>query len=116
IAPSLSVGHSADGSNGWNKSSPVTVTVSASDGSSGLDASSPSCLEGASPLSLTPAGAGSWTISVSGQGTHQIDCQATDKATNQTLKSDTVKIDTTNPSISVSHGADGDNGWNTSSP
>src|SRR5206468_8326740 len=41
IAPSLSVSHSADGSNGWNKTSPVSVTVNASDGGSGLDASSP---------------------------------------------------------------------------
>src|SRR5205823_2274535 len=92
--PSLTVSHSADGSNGWNVSSPVSVSVSASDAGSGLDAGSPSCKEGTTALTLTPAGSGSWTLSVSGQGTHLIDCQATDKATNQTLKSDTVKIDT----------------------
>src|SRR5439155_638706 len=103
IAPSLTVSHAADGSNGWNVSSPVSVSVSASDAGSGLDAGSPSCKEGTTALTLTPAGSGSWTLSVSGQGTHLIDCQATDKATNQTLKSDTVKIDTTNPTIHLSH-------------
>src|SRR5215213_7662343 len=115
IAPSLNVSHTANGSNGWNTSSPVTVTVTASDAGSGLNASSPSCLEGATPLTLTPAGAGSWTISVSGNGTHVIDCQATDNATNQSTAQDTVKIDTLDPSITVSHTANAA-GWNNSSP
>src|SRR4029077_16811752 len=85
IAPSLSVSHTADGSNGWNKTSPVTVTVTASDAGSGLDSGSPSCPDNTSTaLTLTPTVANTWTTSVSSEGIHQIDCQATDKATNQT--------------------------------
>ena len=115
IAPALSVSHLADGSNGWNTSDPVTLTITSSDGGSGLETGSPSCLEGATALTLTPGAPGTWTTSVSGEGTHTIDCQATDKATNQTLTSDTVKIDTVDPTIIVSHSANGA-GWNNSSP
>src|SRR4029077_874027 len=36
VTPSISLTHSADGSSGWNGSSPVTVTVTPSDATSGL--------------------------------------------------------------------------------
>ena len=42
---------------------------------------------------------GNWTASVSGEGTHNISCSISDKATNQTTKSVTVKIDTTAPTV-----------------
>jgi hypothetical protein len=114
IKPNLSVGHTTNGSNGWNTTSSVTVTVTASDAGSGLDASSPSCAEGTSALTLTPAGSGTWTTSVSGDGSHSVDCQATDNATNQETASDTVKIDTIKPTITdkgPTTTPDGQDGW-----
>src|SRR5205823_2727566 len=97
-------------------SSPVTVTITSADAGSGLAAGSPSCTDNTSTaLTLTPSATDTWTTSVAGEGTHTIDCQATDQASNQTLKQDTVKIDTTNPTITLSHSANGA-GWNNSSP
>src|SRR5204863_208894 len=116
IASSLAVSQSSN-ANGWNNSASVTLTVTASDGGSGLASGSPSCQEGTTNLPLTASATpGTWTTSVSGEGTHVVDCQATDKASNQTLKTDTVKIDTVNPSISVSHPGANAAGWNKSSP
>jgi hypothetical protein len=100
--PTLSVGHTPDGTNGWNKTSPVTLTVSASDSGSGL-AADPTCTDGSTALTLTasPTAAGSWTAGVSGEGTHNISCSVSDKAGNPSdPKTDTVKIDTSAPSIS----------------
>ena len=42
--PSLSVTHTPDGANGWNKTSPVTVIINASDAGSGLDGQ-PACTD-----------------------------------------------------------------------
>src|SRR5205823_14834291 len=61
--------HTADGSNGWNVNSPVTETVTASDGGSGLDGS-PSCTVDEVPATLS--GSGPWTFSVSGDGSHDV--------------------------------------------
>jgi hypothetical protein len=98
--PTLTVGHTTDGTNGWNKTSPVTVNVSASDTGSGL-AADPTCTDGANGLTLTAGStAGTWTTIVSGDGTHTISCSVTDKAGNQTTASDTVMIDTKAPSVS----------------
>ena len=97
--PTVSVSHTADGSNGWNKTSPVTVNVSASDSESGL-AGAPACKDGTTDLTLTAeATAGNWTTSVSGDGTHTISCSVTDNAGNSTTASDTVKIDTQAPKV-----------------
>ena len=79
IAPSLTVAHIADGDNGWNVSDPVTVHVNASDGGSGLDGA-PSCEVDNSPASLS--GSGPWTLSVSGEGEHDVDCSVSDLASN----------------------------------
>jgi hypothetical protein len=98
-APSLTVTHTADGQNGWNVHSSVTVTVAASDANSGLNGS-PTCTVGGSPLSLS-GGAGTWTASVSGDGSHSISCSVSDTAGNSTTAGDTVKIDTVAPSLTV---------------
>src|SRR5207248_2344468 len=109
------VSHTADGSNGWNVSSPVTEHVTASDGSgSGLDGS-PSCTVDSSPAGAL-AGSGPWTFGVSGVGSHAVSCSVSDLASNSNSNSDTVKIDTTNPAITASHAADGSNGWNVTAP
>jgi hypothetical protein len=98
--PTLSVSHTPDGTNGWNKTSPVTLTVSASDSGSGL-AAAPTCTDGSTALTLTAGPtAGNWTASVSGEGTHNISCSVSDKAGNPSgPKTDTVKIDTTAPTV-----------------
>jgi hypothetical protein len=101
IPPTLSVTHTADGTGGWNITSPVTVNVSASDSGSGL-AGDPTCKGGTTDLPLTAGTAGTWTTSVSGDGTHTISCSVTDKAGNQTTASDTVMIDTKAPTVSCS--------------
>jgi hypothetical protein len=96
VAPTLTVGHTADGNNGWNKTSPVTLNVSASDnaGGSGLNGD-PTCTVDSNPLTLTAGNAGEWTASFSGDGTHSISCSVSDKAGNPSgTKSDTVNIDT----------------------
>jgi len=101
-APTLSVAHSADGQNGWNTSSPVTLDVAAGDSGSGL-AGAPPCTHGPNPLELTAGPtAGTWTASVSGDGTHPVSCTVKDNAFNSATASDTLKIDTTAPSVSCS--------------
>jgi hypothetical protein len=114
IKPDLSASHTADGANGWNKTSPVNVTVNASDSGSGLDGA-PTCTVDGGTATLSPAGSGSWTLSVSGEGTHLVSCSVSDKATNGQTASDTVKIDTVKPSIGLSHSANAAH-WNNSSP
>src|SRR5439155_1059038 len=114
IAPAIDVSHTADGSNGWNISDPVTVTVTASDAGSGL-AGAPSCTVDGSSATLTGS-AGTWTPSVAGERSHPIGCSVDDSAGNTNSDSDTVTIDTVDPSISVSHSADGSNDWNITSP
>jgi hypothetical protein len=98
--PTLSVSHTPDGSNGWNKTSQVTLSVSASDSGSGL-AADPTCTDGSTALTLTASPTtGNWTTSVSGEGIHGVSCSVSDNANNSTNASDTVGIDTIAPSIS----------------
>jgi Glycine rich protein len=97
--PTLSVSHAGANDNGWNKTAPVTLNVSASDTESGL-AGSPTCKDGTTDLPLTAGTAGNWTASVSGEGTHTISCSVSDNADHSTSATDTVKIDTKAPSFS----------------
>ena len=99
IAPSLSASHTADGSNGWNISDPVSVAVSASDGGSGLDGA-PTCTVDGSPATVTGTSS-PWYVSVSGEGTHAVHCSVSDKASNGQTANDTVKIDTVAPGPST---------------
>ena len=113
IPPTLSVSHTPDGTNGWNKTSQVTLNVSASDSGSGL-AATPTCTDGPTALTLTasPTAAGNWTSSVSRDGTHNISCSVSDKATNKTTKTDTVNIDANAPTISnLGPTTSATNGW-----
>jgi Ca2+-binding RTX toxin-like protein len=99
--PTLSVSHEGANANGWNNTSPVALDVSASDSDSGL-AGPPTCKDGDTALALTAGTtAGTWTASVSGEGTHAIECSVSDEAGNTTNASDTVKIDTTSPSVTI---------------
>lgn len=104
--PSVSVSHVADGQNGWNVSSPVTETVSASDSGSGL-AGSPSCTVDGNSTSLTASGSGTWTFPVSSDGSHSVACQASDNSGNTENAVDTVNIDATRPGITATSPSSG---------
>jgi len=112
-APALSASHTADGSGGWNVTSPVTETVTASDATSGL-AGAPSCTVGGSPVTLS--GSGPWTFQVSSDGTHAVSCSVSDHAGSPSSANDSVKIDTAGPQVTAVHTANGSAGWNVTSP
>lgn len=81
---------------GWNNTSPVTVTITADDGTSG---------SGVASISYTVDGGGQQTVNaavatvpVSGDGTHTVSYFATDKVGNAgSPQSQTVRIDTQTP-------------------
>jgi WD40-like Beta Propeller Repeat len=106
--PTISLSHTADGQNGWNVTAPVTVAVNATDPDGGL-AGAPACtdaMNGGSPASLVvSASEPSYAVSVSGEGTHAINCTATDGPGNHASASDTVKIDTQPPVVSYTGNA-----------
>ncbi|HYI74797.1 MAG TPA: hypothetical protein VEW90_05935, partial [Gaiellaceae bacterium] len=108
--PTLTVTHAANGSNGWNTSSPVSVSINASDGLSGL-AGAPTCTDNGNPLPVSGSSS-PWSPNVSGVAVHDIDCSILDNAGNSATASDEVKIDTTAPVITPSvSGTLGTNGW-----
>ena len=100
----------ADGSGGWYKTAPVTVTASASDATSGLSSTQYSLDGGALQ-------AGSSVI-VATDGTHTVSFRAVDNAGNVSSSStQTVKIDTTGPAITVTLPTpDGSGGWYKTTP
>jgi len=93
----VALSHTADGDNGWNKTAPVSVAVTTSDD---VGVSSITCTDtyngSATPIAVSSAN----TLSVSGDGLHDLSCVATDAANNDSApRTDTVKIDTVNPGI-----------------
>src|SRR5262249_1472232 len=105
IKPSLAVSHATDGANGFNKTSPVSVSISASDGGSGL-AGTPTCTDNGGALTVTGSSS-PYAASVAGDGTHAISCSVADNAANSTVASDTVKIDTVAPTVAITSGLSG---------
>ena len=102
VAPAISVPLSPDGANGWYRSAP-TITLTASDATSGLS----SALFDTGTNSFTPPGDGSYTLTAT----------ALDVAGNSTSTNVTVKVDGTDPNLSVAAGTpDGSNGWYKSKP
>jgi len=90
-----------DGLNGWYVS-PVTIQANSSDTVSGL-ASQGISLDG---LSWVPS------ILISTEGTTTVQVHAQDNAGNTALSSQTIRVDTTAPSVSLLlPAADGNNGW-----
>ncbi|MDX6477134.1 MAG: cytochrome c, partial [Gaiellaceae bacterium] len=105
IAPSIAIAHSADGANGWNRTAPAAISITATDPDDGL-AGTPRCTDrlGLVSVSLSLAGAFSpYHAAVSGDGTHVVTCTATDHAGNATSATGTLELDTTAPSISVTY-------------
>jgi Tol biopolymer transport system component len=99
--PSLSVSHTANGLNGWNLTSPVAVTILASD-ASGL-AGPPVCsdaVNAVTPKPLVVIGSGPFATTVTGEGSHSIVCTVSDAAHNPATATDTVNIDTQAPLVS----------------
>jgi Galactose oxidase, central domain len=111
------------GSNDWHVTAPVSGSVSATDPSNVASISCTDTLPGLSLGVLVDGGTGtaSRTLSVTGEGKHEISCQATDgagngpgAATGSTSMPVEVKIDTVAPTLSLAftpNSADGDNGW-----
>jgi hypothetical protein len=106
VAPQVTLSPGTpNGSNGWFKTAPVSVTVSASDTTSGV--ASFACTDGGAPVtvgSVSGAGASSasGTVAISGEGTHNLSCTATDAAGNTSSPGTaTLKLDTTAPQITL---------------
>jgi hypothetical protein len=104
VDPTISASHSANAA-GWNNASPVDVTIGVSDATSGI-AGAPSCTVDSNPATVT--GSGPYHLAVSGEGTHAISCSVSDNAGRSNSASDTVKIDLTKPSVSVSQASASD--------
>lgn len=102
--PTIALSHTVDGQNGWNVTSPVTVAVNATDPGGGLGGP-PACTDAANggpAAALAVSGSEpNFTVSVSGEGVHQVSCTATDPPGNSASASDTVKIDQTPPSLAA---------------
>ncbi len=97
----------ADGTNGWFLSSPVSVAVSATD-NVGVTSLACSVDGGASSPVSNPG-----TVPVSGDGTHSVSCTAGDAQGNTDTDSATVKIDSVNPTIghTLTPASPNANGW-----
>ncbi len=98
VAPVTTPSQSPDGNNDWWKTSPATVTLTASDATSGVmemhykvDSGSYVAVFGASAL-----------VIVGGNGIHTVNYYAVDHAGNQeTEKTETIKIDTSSPTTTL---------------
>ena len=106
--PVVSLTHAPNGSGGWDRSLPVSLTASANDGAIGSGVPAPAvCRDTASGDPIPSSG---WSPA---DGSYQIACEATDlvgwKGTSAT---ELVKVDTTKPGLTVSHVVDGSGGWN----
>ncbi|MEH7107972.1 OmpL47-type beta-barrel domain-containing protein [Bacillus sp. JJ1764] len=97
-----------DGKEGWYISSPVKVTLSASDDMSGVKAT------------LFSLDGGDWKdysspVSISDEGQHNFEYRSTDyKGNQETVKSISFRIDTNKPNLSSTLNPafpDGENGW-----
>ncbi|TIC87512.1 hypothetical protein E8D34_10370 [Nocardioides sp. GY 10113] len=83
---------------GWFRTSPVPVTVTASDDRPGVTAS---CTDGATTESVALTG-GVGTFDATGEGIHDVTCTATDAVGNTSAAATAqVKIDLTQPEITV---------------
>src|SRR5439155_1231406 len=105
VAPSLSESYSGTaGSNGWYVAT-GSVTLTASDATSGV-ATTTYKLDGGASTSFTAS------FALSGDGTHTVVVTSTDVAGNSNSQSFTIKIDTLAPSVAESYsGTVGSNGW-----
>jgi hypothetical protein len=97
--PSISVGHTADGSNGWNRLSPVAIAITVTAGTDPLTAP-PTCTKDGNDLAITGS-ASPYTALIAGDGLHDIRCTVTDTADRTASSTDTLRIDTARPTVTV---------------
>ena len=97
--PSITVGHAADGSNGWNRTAPALVAITVTAGGAAL-ASSPVCTNNGHPLPVAGA-ASPYGATVTGDGTHAISCRVTDVAGASATGTAAVKVDTVSPTVTI---------------
>jgi len=97
--PSISVGHAADGSNGWNRTAPVSLVIKVTPGAAAV-ANLPACTDNGHPLTVTGSSS-PYAAAVSGEGTHAITCRVTDVAGASTTGTDAVKVDTVSPAVTI---------------
>jgi hypothetical protein len=107
--PTVTLTHTVDGNNGWNKTAPVTVTVTAHDDVAVTSTVCTDSIDGGTPESIPVTDD---ALSVTGDGIHALSCVASDAAGNHSAPgADQVKLDTVAPAITFTGttpaGADG---------
>lgn len=106
VAPQLTVAVSGTpGPNGWFTSAPVPVAVSATDD---VVVAALACSDSAGTPAVNAIGIGtpsaSLSVALSGDGTHVVNCTASDGAGNATSAGTTVRIDTVAPVATIVSG------------
>ena len=98
-----------NGSNGWFKSAPASVIVTATDANGSI--ASLTCSLDGNPVSLSStsstATSRSGIVSTSSDGDHMVACQASDAAGNSASSSTELKLDATPPTITIASPANG---------
>ncbi|GEM_PF-6157091 len=117
-APSTTASLSGtSGSNGWYTASPVSVTLSASDGTSGV-ATTYYAIDNSACSSTNVAACSTYSgaFNVTGDANHTVYFFSKDSAGNaESQQTQTVKVDATAPTTTASlSGTSGTNGWYTS--
>jgi hypothetical protein len=97
--PEVAFAQSPDGTNGWFRTAPASVRVTATDDSA---VASLACTLDGEPAALEGD-----TLSVTADGDHLVACTATDDAGNAGTAETHVKLDATAPTVAVGGVADG---------
>lgn len=105
--PTVTVSHAGANSAGWNNVDPVTVDVGATDNVGVTSLGCTDAVDGGlpAPIALNEAfdtAFTSYTLTVTGDGVHELSCTASDAAGNSGNDTDTVKLDATPPDVSLS--------------
>ena len=96
IIPSISLSHTPNGLHGWNITTPVSESVTAS-----KYEGEPVCTIGGLPVVPVAGAPGHWTLPVAGAGVHEVKCTVTSATSNEASASDTVKIATAHPVVTI---------------
>ncbi len=98
-----------NGSNGWFKSAPASVIVTATDANGSI--ANLTCTLDGNPVSLSSisstATSRSGVVATSSDGAHSVACQANDAAGNSASSSTALKLDATPPTIAIASPANG---------
>ena len=97
--PLITVVHTADGSNGWNRTAPVALVITVTTGTAAVS-KVPLCTDNGHPLTVTGPSS-PYAAAVTGDGTHAITCSVIDMAGFSATGTDSVKADTVKPTVTV---------------